>query len=294
MKWLPDMDLNHDKQIQSLLCYRYTIGQAGAVIKVEDTKIWSSHVCSYLIAFVLILGSMTLCGQPYPLVLDGHFLQFIDENMAFSSAMDASPTFQGPDVHWPVKVAVLKGMTRVDMDITDVTQKSKPLYFSKEMAAALRQAGNSEYYTIFNPSRKAKYLVVPKLKIYLETSLADKEIRAFNERPKPTITQLEPETLGHHLCKKTKVSFDSKLLQTETPSAIVWKADDLNGYPVRIELMDSRGSTNYVVTFENIKFKAPNPALFEPPADFVKYNSEQQFNDAVDENARKLRKHSKS
>ena len=30
MNWLPDMDLNHDKQIQSLLCYRYTIGQAGA------------------------------------------------------------------------------------------------------------------------------------------------------------------------------------------------------------------------------------------------------------------------
>ncbi len=31
MKWLPDMDLNHDKQIQSLLCYRYTIGQDGRV-----------------------------------------------------------------------------------------------------------------------------------------------------------------------------------------------------------------------------------------------------------------------
>ena len=30
VKWLPDMDLNHDKQIQSLLCYRYTIGQASA------------------------------------------------------------------------------------------------------------------------------------------------------------------------------------------------------------------------------------------------------------------------
>jgi hypothetical protein len=28
-RWLPDMDLNHDKQIQSLLCYRYTIGQNG-------------------------------------------------------------------------------------------------------------------------------------------------------------------------------------------------------------------------------------------------------------------------
>jgi hypothetical protein len=30
MNWLPDMDLNHDKQIQSLLCYRYTIGQSRA------------------------------------------------------------------------------------------------------------------------------------------------------------------------------------------------------------------------------------------------------------------------
>ena len=29
MNWLPDMDLNHDKQIQSLLCYRYTIGQCA-------------------------------------------------------------------------------------------------------------------------------------------------------------------------------------------------------------------------------------------------------------------------
>ena len=34
--WLPDMDLNHDKQIQSLLCYRYTIGQAGAERKGKD------------------------------------------------------------------------------------------------------------------------------------------------------------------------------------------------------------------------------------------------------------------
>jgi hypothetical protein len=31
MNWLPDMDLNHDKQIQSLLCYRYTIGQMSGV-----------------------------------------------------------------------------------------------------------------------------------------------------------------------------------------------------------------------------------------------------------------------
>jgi hypothetical protein len=42
MNWLPDMDLNHDKQIQSLLCYRYTIGQTGGV-KVEQRAFESSR-----------------------------------------------------------------------------------------------------------------------------------------------------------------------------------------------------------------------------------------------------------
>ena len=30
VSWLPDLDSNQDKQIQSLLCYRYTIGQPAA------------------------------------------------------------------------------------------------------------------------------------------------------------------------------------------------------------------------------------------------------------------------
>ena len=42
MKWLPDMDLNHDKQIQSLLCYRYTIGQTTD-LKLEGCRAESSR-----------------------------------------------------------------------------------------------------------------------------------------------------------------------------------------------------------------------------------------------------------
>ena len=41
--WLPDMDLNHDKQIQSLLCYRYTIGQAGAFRRLNSFSTQSSR-----------------------------------------------------------------------------------------------------------------------------------------------------------------------------------------------------------------------------------------------------------
>ena len=44
--WLPDMDLNHDKQIQSLLCYRYTIGHAGAANNLEGLPRQSSRALS--------------------------------------------------------------------------------------------------------------------------------------------------------------------------------------------------------------------------------------------------------
>jgi hypothetical protein len=43
MIWLPDMDLNHDKQIQSLLCYRYTIGQCKAGVNVSRLNVESSN-----------------------------------------------------------------------------------------------------------------------------------------------------------------------------------------------------------------------------------------------------------
>ena len=42
-EWLPDMDLNHDKQIQSLLCYRYTIGQAGVLTRLKGFVAQSSR-----------------------------------------------------------------------------------------------------------------------------------------------------------------------------------------------------------------------------------------------------------
>ena len=44
------MDLNHDKQIQSLLCYRYTIGHAGAEHNVEGFIAASSRQSSANVA----------------------------------------------------------------------------------------------------------------------------------------------------------------------------------------------------------------------------------------------------
>jgi hypothetical protein len=42
LKWLPDMDSNHDKQIQRLLCYRYTIRQWPEQRKIAKERLESS------------------------------------------------------------------------------------------------------------------------------------------------------------------------------------------------------------------------------------------------------------
>lgn len=52
-KWLPDMDSNHDKQIQSLLCYRYTIRQRKVRESVVSSRRKSSNVG----------GLLTPCGR---------------------------------------------------------------------------------------------------------------------------------------------------------------------------------------------------------------------------------------
>lgn len=41
------MDLNHDKQIQSLLCYRYTIGQAVAFERLNLSRAQSRLVKTF-------------------------------------------------------------------------------------------------------------------------------------------------------------------------------------------------------------------------------------------------------
>lgn len=49
--WLPDMDLNHDKQIQSLLCYRYTIGQSVALARLNVFTARSSQHTTLSVGF---------------------------------------------------------------------------------------------------------------------------------------------------------------------------------------------------------------------------------------------------
>ena len=76
--WLPDMDLNHDKQIQSLLCYRYTIGQAGASSRLAAFPGQSSRQT------VRSAGFQTCCIADFQI---GRVLMRLDPGQAWKPAI---------------------------------------------------------------------------------------------------------------------------------------------------------------------------------------------------------------
>jgi hypothetical protein len=83
MKWLPDMDLNHDKQIQSLLCYRYTIGQTEASGKLKNFAGQSSGQTGRAIRMVSVYAS----PHPGPLPQgEGEVVPALGENQTLRVA----------------------------------------------------------------------------------------------------------------------------------------------------------------------------------------------------------------
>src|SRR5436309_1635838 len=127
-KWLPDMDLNHDKQIQSLLCYRYTIGQAGAEAKLggfvnQSSRRWLSksvgaQKCNRAILQLFwLLWLLPVLGQAQfypPIIVDASITKFLDENAAFSGMLEITVRAGGGiGDKVPAHFSILNGATRV-------------------------------------------------------------------------------------------------------------------------------------------------------------------------------------
>jgi hypothetical protein len=54
--------------------------------------------------------------------------------------------------------------------------------------------------------------------------------------------------------------------------SLVWNATDMKNFPVKIETTDQGHTTTML--FKDVKFSKPDAALFQPPADFKKYDDQ--------------------
>jgi len=71
------------------------------------------------------------------------------------------------------------------------------------------------------------------------------------------------ETVDGHPCKIENVTFTQKESGLKTKMK-VWKAEDLQGFPVKIELFHP--ARTYTVSYTNVSLDKPDAALFKVPA----------------------------
>src|SRR6266496_2421029 len=230
--------------------------------------------------FVIFLGAAVTpaSAQFYPpIVLDPSLTKFFAPDSAFSASVEfirKNPA--GKADRWPIRVVVSKGMSRVEMDITqaksDHPAQSGQVW--KEYVESMKAAGSAEAVSIYNPTKKSMFIILPRLKSYVQTALPAEAVDQIKKRPKSEKVEVAREDVDGHSCTKYKLSFDKTGMDVwktwESPAAFVWTAEEFRGFPVRIEVLGSVGETNVMLVIKDIDFKAPDAQLFQAPKGFTK------------------------
>jgi hypothetical protein len=150
--------------------------------------------------------------------------------------------------------------------------------FAKGQAGAeapgpVTEMGMGRATTLFLPSERTTYMIYPGLKAYATLNLEQGTNAAAQVETKVERKELGKEPAMGHPCTKYKVI----VTDAQGPQlSIVWEADDLKNFPVKVQMATDEGTT-ITMQFKDIKFERPDPALFVPPSDYRKYGSVRQM-----------------
>jgi hypothetical protein len=212
----------------------------------------------WLIALCIFKGpTCQLFAQFQPISTPGAIAGLFGSNNAFTAVATTKilDPQQNEIMVMPMSYAFLSGKARSEVDMTQVTGKS----IAPESKAVFKQMGVDRMVTITRPDKQAMVIVYPGLASYAETPLSPADVQTANA---------SSETVDGHPCRKEKLSISSKDSKQE---GFVWRATDLKDFPIKIQLSHTNGTT--VTSYTNIKFNKPDAKLFEPPAEFDKYDS---------------------
>jgi outer membrane lipoprotein-sorting protein len=166
-----------------------------------------------------------------------------------------------------MQYAFLHGKLRVELDMTKTKAAAKRGETMNEMA----EMGLDRMVTLTRPDKKTTYIIYPGMSAYCE---APKTVATRTDAvPKIERTELGKETIDGHPCVKSKVLITDA--DGKTSELTVWTATDLNDFPIKSEMADKDGTVG--THFKDIKLAKPDPALFELPANYTRYNSVQEM-----------------
>ena len=195
---------------------------------------------------------------------DSAMARLFGKNTAFSSQIVMEMKSESAGMTMPGKLAFLDGKSRFEMDMANAKGPSLQLQAAEQMKAM----GMAEIISITRPDKKEQYLVYPGLKSYAAVPSTDTSADSAQKPDDLKKTELGKETINGHPCTKYKV-----VLKDDTGKeheSTIWSASDLKDFPIKIE-MTNEGVPS-TITFNDVKFDKPEESLFNPPADFQRYN----------------------
>jgi hypothetical protein len=198
----------------------------------------------------------------------GAINQLFGANQAFSAGMEFQTSGRdGQTVTMPGKLSFDSGNSRFEMNLSESRGTAMP----PSAVAQMKAMGMDTMISISRPDLKLTYLLYPGLHSYAEMPQTDSSASAAPADFKVETTELGKETVDGHDCVKNQVTVTDK--EGAKHASTVWNASDLKNFPVKI-VTGEQGQTGTML-FKNISFDKPAASLFDPPADYTKYDNVQ-------------------
>ena len=228
---------------------------------------------STLASAVICLGLLpaySQSGPPGGPHLGGATGKLFGDNQAFSAGLEMQTTDDSSNnIIIPGKISFDTGKSRFEFNLTDMKGGQMPT----NAAAQMKSMGLDEMVAVTRPDKKVNYLIYPGLQSYVEMPLRKADSAPTNGDFKVEITEIGKETVDGHRCVKNKyIVTDNEDVKHEST---VWNATDLKNFPVKIQTLEQ--GNDVTMLFKNVSLARPAASLFDPPADFKKYDNIQQL-----------------
>lgn len=195
------------------------------------------------------------------------------KNQAFTATAEVTVLDKqhGTPMTMETQYAFLKGNVRTDLDMATMKGTAMP----PQAVAQMKAMGMDHTVNIFRGDKKLMYMIYPGLKSYcvIDTTMTPGADKPEEKEPKIETTALGKETVDGHPCVKNKITITSG--DGKQQDIIAWQASDLNDFPIKTEMV--AGNATITTHFTDIKMTAPDASLFDPPADYKKYDSIQEL-----------------
>lgn len=200
--------------------------------------------------------------------IGGAMSKLFGANQTFSATMEfqaAGPN--GANITMPGKFNFDNGRARFEITMSE----RRGANLSADTLAHMKSMGMDSMISITRPDQKLIYIIYPGLTSFVAMTPQEKSDAVSPDDFKVETTELGKETIDGHACVKDKVIVTDK--DGNQQESTVWNATDLKNFPIKIETMQAGQAATML--FKNISFAKPDAGLFDPPANYTKYNSPQ-------------------